>query len=172
MGLARHIPSGDVRLGLSAPAGAAVLYSAIVIFGIGSASPSALDAGRDRDTSVVLVPRHADPVPGSVKKLPQASPERGRHRLPTRARQPRTEVAPTGTSSAPPTVAAPMPKSPRVTESKSPSVASSTTVSPADPPPVADLPVVQVPAVTVPLPDLPVTLPELPALPPLPLPLP
>ena len=80
MGLARHNPSGQLRLGLSATAGSAVLYGAIVVFGIGSASPSALDVDRDRHASVVLVPAHADIVPGSVRKLPQASPEPGRHR--------------------------------------------------------------------------------------------
>jgi hypothetical protein len=80
MGLARHNPSGQLRLGLSATAGSAVLYGAIVVFGIGSASPSALDVDRGPHASVVLVPPHADIVPGSVRKLPQASPEPGRHR--------------------------------------------------------------------------------------------
>ena len=170
MGLARHNPSGQLRLGLSATAGSAVLYSAIVVFGIGSASPSALDVGRDRHTSVVLIPQHADIVPGSVKKLPQASPEPGRHRSQVRARQPHTGVAPAATSSAPSTVADPTSASPRVTESESPSVAGSTTVSVADPLPVVPVPVVPVPAVTVPLPELPVPLPDLPAPQPLPLP--
>ena len=72
MGLARHNPGGQLRLGLSATAGSAVLYNAIVVFGIGSASPSALDVDSDRYASVVLVPQHADTVPGSVRKLPQA----------------------------------------------------------------------------------------------------
>ncbi len=162
MGLARHNPSGQLRLGLSATAGSAVMYSAIVVFGIGSASPSALDVGRDRHASVVLVPPHTDIVPGSVKKLPQASPEPGRHRSHRRARQPRTGVAPAATSSAPSTVAGPTSASARVTESESqpesPSVAGSTTVSVVDPLPVVPVPVVPVPAVTVPLPELPVLL--------------
>jgi hypothetical protein len=52
-----------------------------VVFDIGSASPSALDVDRDPHASVVLVPPHADIVPGSVRNLPQASPEPGRFRF-------------------------------------------------------------------------------------------
>ena len=174
MGLARHNPRGQTRLGLSATAGSAVLYGAIVVFGIGSASPSALDVGGDRHGSVVLVAGHADIVPGSVKKLPQASAEPGRHRSHTRARQRGTGVAPAETS-APSTVADPTPKSPqspRVTES-APSAAGSTPVSVSDPPLVVTVPLLPVPAETVPLPELPVPVPELPApQPPLTLPLP
>jgi hypothetical protein len=171
MGLARH--KAGMRLGLSATVASAVLYSAIVLFGVGSASPSAPDAAHDPHASAVLIQAHADTVSGSVQRLPQASPEPIRHRPRTRARQPRTGVAP-AESSAPSTAADPTPASPRVTESESPpSVASSTTVSVVDPPPVVTVPVIQVPTVTVPpLPELPVTLPELPAPPPLPLPLP
>jgi hypothetical protein len=172
MGLARHNPRGQLRLGLSATAGSAVLYSTIVVLGIGSASPSALDVDRDRHASVVLVPQHADTVPGSVRKLPQASPEPGRHRSRTRARQLRNGVPPAPRSAAPATVASPTPRSPRATESESPNVASSTPVSAADPAPVVLAPVVPVPAVTVPVLESPVPLPELPAPQPLPLPLP
>src|SRR5207253_4814990 len=60
MGLARHNPSGHWRLGLSATAASAVLYSAIVLFGVGSASPSALDAGRDPHAAAVLILPRAD----------------------------------------------------------------------------------------------------------------
>ena len=176
MGLARN--KGELRLGLSATVASAVLYSAIVLFGVGSATPSAPDAGRDPNASAVLIQGHADTVSGSVPRLPQASPEPRRHRAHTRARRPRTGVAPAQTSSAPSpvaapapgSVAAPVPGSPRVTESESPSVASSTTVSVVDALPVVPVPVVPVPPVTVPLPELPVTLPELPATQPLPLP--
>jgi hypothetical protein len=168
MGLARN--KGELRLGLSATVASAVLYSAIVLFGVGSASPSAPDAGRDPNASAVLIQGHADTVSGSVPRLPQASPEPRRHRAHTRARRPRTGVAPAQTSSAPSPVAAPAPGSPRVTESEPPSVASSTTASVVDALPVVPVPVVPVPPVTVPLPDLPVTLPELPATQPLPLP--
>src|SRR5712691_8522726 len=102
MGLARHNPSGHWRLGLSATAASAVLYSAIVLFGVGSASPSALDAGRDPHASAVLM-------------LPQASPEPRRQRSRARVDHPRAVVVPTQTSSAPSTPSAtesPTPTSP------------------------------------------------------------
>ena len=168
MGLARHNPGGQVRLGLSATAGSAVLYSAIVVFGIGSASPSAPDVGRDRNASVVLVSRHADIVPGSVKKLPQASPEPGRHRSRVRTHPRRTEVGST-TSPAPPTVESePAPAPPRGKESAPPRVSDSSTA-----PVAAPLPSVSVPALPVPELPAPLPVPEVPAppLPPLPLPL-
>ena len=165
MGLVRH--KGELRLGLSATVASAVLYSAIVLFGVGSASPSATDAGRDPHASPVLIRAHADTVSGSVQRLPQASPEPRRHRSRTRARRPSTGVAPAQTSSAPSAVAAPTPAPPRATESESPGIASSTTVSVVDALPVVPVPVVPVPPLTVPLPELPVPLPELPT-PPLP----
>ena len=176
MGLARR--KGELRLGLSATVASAVLYSAIVLFGVGSASPSAPDAGRDPNASAVLIQGHADTVSGSVPRLPQASPEPRRHRghrAHTRPRRPRAGVAPAQTSSEPSPVAAPAPGSPRVTESESPSAASSTTVPvvealPVVPVPVVAVPVVSVPPLTVPLPELPVTVPELLATQPLPLP--
>ena len=176
MGLARN--KGELRLGLSATVASAVLYSAIVLFGVGSASPSAPDAGRDPNASAVLIQGHADTVSGSVPRLPQASPEPRRHRghrAHTRPRRPRAGVAPAQTSSEPSPVAVPAPASPRMTESESPSVASSTTASvvealPVVPVPVVAVPVVSVPPLTVPLPELPVTVPELPATQPLPLP--
>src|SRR6187551_976158 len=127
MGLARHNPRGQLRLGLSATAGSAVLYSAIVVFGIGSASPSALDAGRDRHLSVVLVPQHADIVPGSVKKLPQASPEPGRHPSRARTHPRRTEVGSKASPAEATERPSPQSAAPRATEPRSPSVSSSST---------------------------------------------
>ena len=169
MGLARHNPGGQTRLGLSATAGAAVLYCAIVVFGIGSASPSALDVGGDRHRSVVLVPGHADIVPGSVKKLPQASPEPGRHRSRVRPQPRRTEVEST---TAPAPAAAESPRSPappRGKESTSPAVSSSSTAPVAEPTPGLTIPTLTVPELPPPLPTLPVQLPEL-NVPPPPLP--
>src|SRR6266550_1365517 len=116
MGLAKH--KAGVRLSLSATVASAVLYSAIVLFGVGSASPSAPDAARDPHASAVLIQGHADTVSGSVQRLPQASPEPRRHRSRTRARRPSTGVAPAQTSSAPSAVAAPTPAPPRATESE------------------------------------------------------
>jgi hypothetical protein len=173
MGLARHNPSGQLRLGLSATAGSAVLYSAIVVFGIGSASPSALDVGRDRHGSVVLVPQHADIVPGSVKKLPQASPEPGRHRSRVRPHPRRPEVG-SPASPAPSIVEnQPPPAAPRTKESTSPAVASSSTPPVAEPTPTLTVPTLTVPELPAPLQALPAPLPALPApLPELSVPLP
>jgi hypothetical protein len=160
-----------MRLGLSATAGSAVLYSAIVVFGIGSASPSALDVGRDRNASVVLVPRHTDIVPGSVKKLPQASPEPGRHRSRVRTHPRGTDIALTA-SPAPSTVEGQPPQTPsRVKESTSPAVTSSSTAPVAEPVPTLTVPTLPVPELPAPLPALPVLpLPDL-TVSPLPLPL-
>jgi len=170
MGLAKHNPSGQWRLGLSATAASAVLYSAIVLFGVGSASPSAPAAGGDPHASAVLIQPHADTVSGSVQRLPQASPEPRRHRSHARLDRPRTEVASQPTSSAPSTTASPKPAPPRVTESESPSGTSSPAAPVAVAVPVLPVPPITVPTVTVPAPELPVPLPELPAPPPLPLP--
>jgi hypothetical protein len=175
MGLARH--KGEVRLGLSATVASVVLYSAIVLFGVGSASPSATDATRDPHASDVLIQPHADTVSGSVQRLPQASPEPRRHggRVP----RPRTRsgVAPAPTSPAAPSptaVADPTPAPPRVTESEPPSATGSTTAPVAEPLPPTSLPVISVPSVTVPVPVpvLQAPLPDPPASLPLPLPLP
>jgi hypothetical protein len=160
MGLVRRNPGGQWRLGLSATAGSAVLYSAIVVFGIGSGSPSAIDAGRDRHASVVLIPQHADMALGSVKKLPQASPEPGRHRSRVRPHPRRTEVAPT-TAAAPTTVVSqPSPTAPRGTEPRSTSVSGSSTAPVAAPLTSVSLPTLPAPELPVPLPGLPVSLPE------------
>src|SRR5206468_4584276 len=170
MGLARHNPGGQVRLGLSASAGSAVLYSAIVLFGVGSASPSAPDVGGpDRRASVALIPGRVDIVSGSAQRLPQASPEPGRTRSPARPHRPGSAVGSTATPASPSSVESPpAPARPRVTESASPSVSDSSTAPVAVPLPVVPLPdeiVVTVPAA----PELPVPLPELPK-PPLDLP--
>jgi len=171
MGLARHNPSGQARLGLSATAGSAVLYSAIVLFGVGSASPSAPDVGGpDRRASVVLIPERTDIVTGSVLRLPQASPEPGRKRSRVRAHRPGSAVgSATPTPASPSAVESPPPPGrPRVTESASPSVSSSSPAAVTVPLPVVTvpLPVVPVPdAIVVPVPTvpaLPVSLPELP----------
>jgi hypothetical protein len=145
------------------------MYSAIVVFGIGSASPSALDVGRDPQASVVLVPRHADIVHGSVKKLPQASPEPGRHRSRVRPQPARIEVVSTA-SPAPATVESqPPPTPPRGKESTLPAVTSSSTAPVAESIPTVTVPTLTLPELPAPLPALPVQLPEL-SVPPLPLP--
>jgi hypothetical protein len=184
MGLARRNPGGQWRLGLLATAASAVLYSAIVLFGVGSASPSALGAGGDRYPSVVLIPRHADTVSGSVQKLPQASPEPGRRHFPRHVRKPRSGLVPRTPRAVPPTVESAPSPAPARGSAASPDVAKSSTASVLLPAQVLPLPEVPVPVVTVPelpvplpelpvqLPDLPVKLPDLPATPSLPLALP
>jgi len=164
MGLARH--KGEVRLGLTATVASVVLYSAIVLFGVGSASPSGTDATRDPHASDVLIQSHADTVSGSVQRLPQASPEPRRHRAHARGPRTRTGVAPSQTSpaSTPTAVAdpAPAPAPARVTESEPPSATGSTTSQVAEPLPLVPIPVVTVPTVTVAIPALPAPLPESP----------
>ncbi len=174
MGLAKRNPGGQMRLGLSATAGSAVLYSAIVLFGVGSASPSAPDVGGpDRRASVVLIPGRADIVSGSAQRLPQASPEPGRTGSRVRPHRPGSAGGSKGTPTSPSGVASPpTPARPRVTESGSSSASGSSTAPvavplPAVPPP--DEIVVTVPAVPA-VPELPVPLPDLPQPPPLDLP--
>src|SRR5207249_1735083 len=100
MGLATH--KGELRLGLSATVASAGLYCAIVLFGVGSATPSAPDAvGRDPLASAVLVKPHAHTVSGSVQKLPQASPDPRRHRSHRRAARPRAGATSSQASPAP-----------------------------------------------------------------------
>lgn len=169
MGLATHNPGGQVRFGISATAASAVLYSAVVLFGVSSASPLALDSDSDRGGSVVLIPTHDTAVSGPEQKLPQASPGPVRHHAGQAVRTPRVGVG--SRSSAPRPTSGPTqpsnPASPRTTESQpakptSTSAPTSTVVEVKAP----TLPEPTLPTVT--LPTLPVELPETPALPQLP----
>jgi hypothetical protein len=119
VGLATHkLGSGEVRLGLSATAASAVLYSAVVLFGVVAASPSALDGEDSRGSSVVLVPApHDSAGPGPAQRLPQVSPGSVRHL--SRGSSPRSDLGgataaslarPAGVT---PTPAAPSPKTAR-----------------------------------------------------------
>jgi len=94
MGLATHNPNGRGRLGLSATVASAVLYSVVVLFGVGPASPSAPAAAVDHRASVVLASPHDFAVAGPAQRLPQASPGPTRQRLHARPR-----LAPVGTAS-------------------------------------------------------------------------
>jgi hypothetical protein len=174
VGLATHNPGGQLRFGISATAPSAVLYSAVVLFGVSSASPLALDSDSDRGGSVVLVPAHDTAVPGPEQKLPQASPGPVRHHAGPAVRAPRVGVG--SRSSAPRSTSAPAqpstPASPRTTESQ-PTKPTSTgtptsTVVAVTAPTLPDLPLPEPTLPTVPLPTLPVELPETPALPQLP----
>src|SRR6476619_5669523 len=86
MGLAMHNPNGRGRLGLSSTVASAVLYSVVVLFGVGPASPSAPDAAVDHRASVGLASPHDFAVAGPAQRLPQASPGPTRQRLAARPR--------------------------------------------------------------------------------------
>jgi hypothetical protein len=167
MGLAAQHPGGQVRFGVSATVASAVLYSAVVLFGLGPASPSAQGRETDRNSTVVRVPR--DPaVSGPAQRQPQVSPgpaRRHSRRLgPARGEQVTTvEVAPIGASDDGSSSPAP----PRTPEAKPKAVTSQTSVvqssSPGpSPTPVEPDSVVTVPELPVTLPDPPVTVPVLP----------
>jgi hypothetical protein len=171
MGYAAQHPGGQYRFGVSATVASAVLYGAVVLFGLGSASSSSQGRATDRSSPVVRVaPDRAVSRPG--KRLPQVSP--GPARRPSRARvhrggeQVTTVVAPpiaSGESekgSTPPTP--PQPKSQAATTATSKAQSSPPSSSTPDEP----KPIVTVPDLPVTVPDLPVTVPTSP----LPLPLP
>jgi hypothetical protein len=186
MGLAAQHPGGQVRLGVSATVASAVLYSAVVLFGLGPASPSAQGRETDRNATVVRVPR--DPaVSGPAQRLPQVSPGSAR-RQPRRLGPARGEQVTTG-------AVAPIaagdngkssPEPPRTPKAKPKAVTSQTSVvqasgpapspTPGEPDPVVTVPELPVtvpdPPVTVTVPVLPVPLPpvQVPTVPALPLP--
>jgi hypothetical protein len=185
MGLAAHNSGGQVRLGLSATVASAVLYSAVVLLGLGPASPSAQGREADRSTPVVRVPR--DPaVSGPARRLPQVSPGPARRHAQHRpaAAQDEQVVVATADPIAQTDGGKSSPAPPRAPEAK-PKTASApasspepTTSGPADSGPSEPDPVLTVPelqtTVTVPVPGQPitVTVPQLPPvqLPPVPLP--
>src|SRR5207245_7233893 len=74
MGLMSQSSGGKVKFSLAALAAAGVLYGAVVMFGLGSASPVALGPNDGRGAPVVRVPSHDPAVPGPARRLPQASP--------------------------------------------------------------------------------------------------
>ena len=80
MGSAVHKSSGWMRFCLSAAAAAAVLYGAVVLFGLGPAFPVALGRSHDRGPSVVRVQAHDPAVSGPVQRGPQPSSGPARHR--------------------------------------------------------------------------------------------
>lgn len=171
MGSAAQHPGGQFRLGLSATVASAVLYSAVVLLGLGPASPSAQGSEADRITPVVRVPRDQS-VSAPARRLPQVS--RGPARRHSRRAGPGQGVQVTAVASAP--LGATdggkgSPTPPRTPEAKPKAATSPTSVtqpnalaSPA--PPSEPDPVVTVPDVTVTVPELPVTVPDLPVQPP------
>ena len=180
MGLATHNPNGRGRLGLSATVASAVLYSVVVLFGVGPASPSAPDAAVDHRASVVLASPHDLAVAGPAQRLPQASPGPTRQRLAARPRLAQVgNASPTPAEEAPLKGSSPSSSPPRPAQqppAPSPQVAET---APVDERPSAELPLprvglppVALPSVTVPpLPEvslplpLPLAPPQLPPLP-------
>ena len=183
MGHAAQHSGGQLRLGVSATVASAVLYSAVVLFGLGSASPSAQGRSTDPSSPVVRVaPDRA--VSGPGKRLPQVSPGPARRHSTARAHdhgstqvvtlvaKPSVSNDSNTPSAAGPAVPHPKPKAaapPTSTTESGPSDGNST---PAEPDPVValpDLPVtvldlpVTVPTTPLPLPGLPaVQVPQLP----------
>jgi hypothetical protein len=184
MGLATHNPNGRGRLGLSATVASAVLYSVVVLFGVGPTSPSSPDAAVDHRASVVLASPDDFAVAGPAQRLTQASPGPTRQRFDakprlvrvgTASRSPAEEPAlksPSSPSSSPsrpaeqPTAPSPGDKEPAPVDERG---SAELPLPPVAPPPVA-LPPVALPDVTLsPLaevsPPLPLAPPQLPPLP-------
>jgi hypothetical protein len=167
VGSAAQHSGGQLRLGVSATVASAVLYGAVVLFGLGPASPSAHGSEADRGSPVVRVPR--DPAvsrPGS--RLPQVSPGRTRRHLLRRGSMQREHVA---TMTAAPTAATGggkgSPAPPKTSETKTRAASSQSSNAQSSPPTRTTTfsepdPVVTVPELPVTVPDLPVTVPTSP----------
>jgi hypothetical protein len=179
VGLATHNPGGHVRFGVTATAASAVLYCAVVLLGVKAASPSLLDRGSDRDTSVVLIRPHDSAASATRQRLPQASPGRTRqqHRNAVTVRTPTLGAG--SSASAPRPAAAPADVPARGAETTSQSSSRTETAveekpkpllevtPPTLPPPAPEirLPTVSMPSLPVPLPETPTLLPAAPQVP-------
>jgi hypothetical protein len=177
MGLAAQHSGGQLRLGVSATVASGVLYGAVILLGLGPASPSAQGHEADRSSPVVWVPRdQAVSRPGS--RLPQVSSGRARRhsvqRLRTQPERATTVTAEAAgpTSSGNSSPAAPLTPEPKPKTTSSTSVLESTpppttttTTTPSDPDPIVTVPTVTVPDLPVTVPTSPVPLPPVPAVP-------
>jgi hypothetical protein len=176
---AAHNSRGEARLGLSATAAAAALYGAIILFGLGSASPSALNPNGDSRTPVVRVP-HGSAASGPALRLPQVSPGPGRQRSGKASPStPGSVTAVPAPLAEQPEHPLPAPSEPKDAAVPAPAAASQSTqtaqpseVAVTIPTPEVTVPTVTLPTVTLPPVTLPpVTLPpvpDVPVLPPLP----
>ena len=167
MGYAAHHSGGQLRLGVSATVASAVLYGAVVVFGLGSASPSAQGHARDRSSPVVRVaPDRAVSSPG--KRLPQVSPGPARRHSHGRLRAAGANHVTTvvakpiaagdSDKGSPTPAAAPQPK-PKAT---APASSGAQSAPPTGSTPGEPDPIVTVPDLPVTVPDLPVTVPATP----------
>jgi hypothetical protein len=189
VGSAAKSSRGETKLGLSATAAAAALYGAVILFGVGAATPSAASANEVR-SPVVHLP-HDLAASGPDQRQPQVSP--GPDRQPSRsgstlisgnvtalpasaADEPEEGPAPAPGQPPPALAPASSPASPG-SPTPAPTASQSPPTEPINTVPVVTVPTVTVPPVTVPtvtVPGLPLPpAPELPPLPPAPsLPLP
>jgi len=165
-----------MRFCLSAAAAAAVLYGAVVLFGLGPAFPVALGRSHDRGPSVVRVQAHDPAVSGPVQRGPQPSSGPARHRTASVGKGRVRGVAPKQTGSARSTSRPnrPAPARHLPTPTSRPQAAQATVSALSLPevtlPPLPEVPPPAPPTVpSLPLPPLP-PLPQLPAPPSLPLP--
>jgi hypothetical protein len=153
VGAAAHNFGGQLRLAASATIAAAALYGAVVVFGLGPSSPSALGTIHLRPPQVVHVRAHVlDRVaPSPARRRPQASAGPARHR----PHATRRRVARAARS-----VPAPLDRITARTEPPTPQLHADWYSAPAATPPPAQE------AATATVPTLPVTLPavEAPAL--------
>ena len=156
MGSAAKNSRGEARLGLSATAAAAALYGAVILFGVGPATPSA--AGSDELRSTVVHLPHDSAASGPELRLPQVSP--GPDRPPSRSVStvvsgsvialPASAVDEPGEGLAP-VPGTPPTSAPTSTPASSGSPPPAPTASQAPPTePIITVPAVTVPSVTVP----------------------
>jgi hypothetical protein len=176
VGPAAHTSSGHLRLPLSSTVATAVLFGAVVVFGLGPSSPLALGLDRIDAAPVVRVP-HDVTASGPEQRGPQPSPGPERLRMPAKTRQAWTSVTQRPTATRPvaeqpaglPTPGSTPPTRPPATPSVQPpppptEVAATALPEPPAPPLEVTVPMLTVPPLP-PLPPLPAPLPELPSAP-------
>jgi hypothetical protein len=167
VGSAIHTARGEMRLGLSATAAAAVLYGAVVLLGLGPASPAAVGSNDDRFTPVVHV-QHDSVVSGPVQRLPQVSAGPARHhsrrarRVVTVSASPRPNLLPQGPG---PAATAGPASSPQHSEPLPTAPQPLSLPSVASPAPAVIVPAVEIPALPTPPPEPEALLPSPPTLP-------
>jgi hypothetical protein len=174
MGSAAQHSGGQLRLGVSATVASGVLYSAVILLGLGPASPFAQGREADRSSPVVWVPRDSSVSrPGS--RLPQVSSGRTRNKSGQRLRTQRGRVTtvsaeadgPTSGESSSPTAPLSPEAKPKTSNSQTSVVESTpppptTTTTPSDPDPIVTVPTVTIPDLPVTVPTSPVPLPPVP----------
>jgi len=172
VGAAAHTSGGQLGFVLSATAAAAALYGAVVVFGLGPSSPTALGENNARPERAVRMsaPGPAAPRPALRGPQPSAGPAR---------RHPRAQAARPGGTTLPGVRTSRSEASPRGTQpaqTQQPHTDSAAAVAPSTAGPASAPPPVTTPVDTVvsglPAFDVPVAPPSLPPTPPLPVSLP